>query len=61
MFFFREGVMSMNCKTDHGFRYRVEVKDHRKKENEASCLEGWYRVVWLMMGVIFLLFLFIML
>jgi hypothetical protein len=53
--------MSMHCITDHGFKYCVEVKDHRKRGNKARCFEGWYRVFCLLMGVIFLLFLFIML
>ena len=53
--------MSMHCITDHGFRYCAEVKDHGKRERGANCLEGWYRVVWFVMGMVFLLFLFIVL
>jgi hypothetical protein len=53
--------MSIHYTTDHGFRYCVEVKDHGKRKNETNRLEGWYRVVWLVMGMVFLLFLFIML
>jgi hypothetical protein len=53
--------MSMHCTTDHGFRHCVEVKDHGKRDQRAYRLEGWYRVVWLMMVVIFLLLLFILL
>ena len=53
--------MSMHCVTDHGFRYCAEEKDHGKREKRANRLEGWYRVVWLLMGVVLLLFLFIML
>jgi len=53
--------MRMHCITHHGFRYCTEVKDHGKREKGASGLERWYRVVWVLMGMVFLLFLLIML
>jgi len=53
--------MSMHCIIDHGLRYCAEVKDHGEREKGACRLERWYRVVWVLMRTVFLLFLFIML
>ncbi len=53
--------MSMRCIADHGFRYCTEVKDHEKMGKGASRLERWYRVVWVLMWTVFVLFLFIVL
>ena len=57
----KEVVMSRQCIADHGFRYCAEVNDHGEMEKGACRLERWYRVVWVLMWTIFLLFLFIVL
>ena len=53
--------MSMHGIADHGFRYCAEVNDPWKMEKGACRLKRGYRVVWVLMRTVFLLFLFIVL
>jgi len=53
--------MSLRCIAGHGFRYCTEVKDHEEMEKGVYRFDRWYRVLWVLVWLVFLLFLFIIL